>query len=429
MTNAEAFEQAANVLVGGVDSPVRAWKAVGGTPRFFVRGEGAYLEDVEGRRYVDYVCSWGPLILGHSRPEVVEAVCRTAKRGLSFGAPSTLETDLAESIRSVFPSMEKIRFVTSGTEATMTALRLARGITGRPLIVKFAGCYHGHHDGMLVSAGSGALTLGTPDSPGVPEEVARCTLVLPYNDIEAVERAFQKQGREIAAVIVEPWAGNMGLVPPLPGFLESLREITSRHGALLVFDEVITGFRPAEGGVQQKMGLTPDLTCLGKIIGGGLPVGAVGGRGEIMNHLAPLGPVYQAGTLAGNPVAMASGLATLEVLSRSDLRRQLDHQAAFFETGLVETARHCGIPLSVTRLGSVLGLFFSSSLPRNLDEVRATKAILYPAFFHGMAERGHLFAPSAFEATFVSLAHDEKILRSTLDAAREVFASLAERRD
>ncbi len=428
MNNAEAFERASAVLVGGVDSPVRAWKAVGGIPRFFTRGEGAYLEDVEGRRYVDYICSWGPLILGHSRPEVVEAVCGVARRALSFGAPSPLETELAEKIRDIFPSLEKVRFVTSGTEATMTALRLARGVTGRPLVVKFAGCYHGHHDGMLVAAGSGALTLGAPDSPGIPDDVARCTVVLPYNDTEAVDKTFCEMGDRIAAVIVEPWAGNMGLVPPLPGFLEGLREITSRRGTLLVFDEVITGFRPSEGGVQQKTGLTPDLTCLGKIIGGGLPVGAVGGRAEVMDHLAPLGPVYQAGTLAGNPVAMASGLATLEVLSRPEVRRQLEHQAAFFEKGLIEAARSCGLPLSVTRLGSILGLFFSPSTPRNLDEVRATEKDLFPAFFHGMAERGHLFAPSAFESTFVSLAHDEAILTGTLDAAREVFSSLAERR-
>ncbi|QTX32992.1 glutamate-1-semialdehyde 2,1-aminomutase [Aminithiophilus ramosus] len=428
MNNIEAFERAASVLVGGVDSPVRAWKGVGGTPLSFVGGRGAYLEDVEGKGYVDYVGSWGPLIVGHSHPQVVRAICERAQRGISFGAPSPLETKLAETIRRTFPSMEKIRFVTSGTEATMTALRLARGATGRSLVVKFAGCYHGHHDGMLVSSGSGSLTLGQPDSAGVLQEVARCTAVVPYNDREAVKALFNARGQDIAAVIVEPWAGNMGLVPPLPGFLEELRNLTAGHGALLIFDEVITGFRTSEGGVQQKKGIRPDLTCLGKIIGGGLPVGAVGGRAEVMDHLAPLGPVYQAGTLAGNPLAMAAGLATLEVLASPGVREKLEDQSAFFAEGLAEAARSCNLPLSVTRLGSVLGLFFSSSVPRNLDEVRATEGNLYPLFFHAMVRRGHLFAPSPFEATFVSLAHDRSVLESTLGAALEVFSELAERR-
>lgn len=425
MTNDAFFERAGKVLVGGVNSPVRAWGAVGGTPRFFVRGEGAFLEDVEGNRYVDYVCSWGPLILGHAHPEVTEAVTRTAAASLSFGAPSPLEVELAEKVRDVFPSMEMVRFVTSGTEATMTALRIARGVTGRRLVVKFAGCYHGHHDAMLVAAGSGVLTLGHPNSPGIPEEVASCTVVLPYNDPEAVEEAFREFGSDIAAVLVEPWAGNMSLVPPQPGFLETLRKETRSHGSLLIFDEVITGFRPSEGGVQQRSGIVPDLTCLGKIIGGGLPVGAVGGSMEIMKNLSPLGPVYQAGTLAGNPVAMAAGIATLDVLARPETYPALEEKARFFRDGLMEAARKANFPVSMSRLGSIMGLFFADSVPGNLEEVKSTRSDLYPKFFHGMRERGHLFAPSAFESLFVSLAHDRETLSSTISAAEEVFAELA----
>lgn len=429
MTNEALFERAGKVLVGGVNSPVRAWGAVGGTPRFFVRGEGAFLEDVEGKRYADYVCSWGPLILGHGHPEVTRAVTRVAGDSLSFGAPSPLEVDLAEMIRDVFPSMEKVRFVTSGTEATMTALRIARGVTGRSLVVKFAGCYHGHHDAMLVAAGSGALTLGHPNSPGIPEAVASCTVVLPYNDEKAVEEVFRKFGGDIAAVLVEPWAGNMSLVPPLPGFLGKLSSETRLHGALLIFDEVITGFRPAEGGVQQKEGIVPDLTCLGKIIGGGLPVGAVGGSAEIMKNLSPMGPVYQAGTLAGNPVAMSAGIATLKVLARPETYPALEEKANFFQHGMCEAARKAGFRFSMTRLGSIMGMFFSENIPRDLNEVKATRSDLYPRFFHGMRKRGFLFAPSPFESLFVSLAHDRETLASTLVAAEDVFAELAREED
>jgi glutamate-1-semialdehyde 2,1-aminomutase len=426
-TNAECFAAAREVLVGGVNSPVRAWKSVGGTPRFFLRGAGAMLEDVEGDVYTDYVCSWGPLILGHAHPEVVAAVVRAAADSPSFGAPSPLEIELALKVRARFPSMELIRFVNSGTEATMTALRVARGFTGRKLAVKFSGCYHGHADAFLVAAGSGALTLGCPDSPGIPEDVASCTIVLPYNDIDAVKRCFAEHAKDIAAVIVEPWAGNMGLVPPREGFLESLREITATSGSLLIFDEVITGFRVPEGGVQQRLSLVPDLTCLGKIIGGGLPVGAFGGRREIMEKLAPVGPVYQAGTLAGNPLAMAAGIATLSVLERPETYRVLEARASRFAAGLADAAKAAHFPLVVTRLGSVLGMFFASAVPATLDEVKRTRGDLYPAFFAAMVEAGHLFAPSAFEALFVSTAHDEAILDETLAAAERIFRELAKK--
>lgn len=424
MTNREWFERACDSLVGGVNSPVRAWGAVGGTPRFFLRGRGAVLEDAEGREILDYVCSWGPLILGHAHPEVVRAVTEAAGRSTSFGAPCPGEVELAEAVKRRFPSIEKIRFVSSGTEATMTALRLVRGITGREWILKFSGNYHGHSDSLLVAAGSGALTFGVPTSPGIPASVAEKTLVLPYNDPEAATDLFARMGKDIAGVVVEPWAGNMGLVPPAPGFLETLRDLTARHGSLLVFDEVITGFRVPEGGVQQRTGLTPDLTCLGKVVGGGMPVGALGGPGELMDRLAPLGPVYQAGTLSGNPVSMACGRATLEVLDRPGTYETLEARGRQLEEGLLEAARDAGLPLSVTRLGSVLGLFFSPSVPLTLEEVKATRGDLYPAFFHGMMDRGHAFAPSAFEALFVSSAHTEDQIASTVAAAAEVFRTL-----
>ena len=424
MTNREWFERACDSLVGGVNSPVRAWGAVGGTPRFFLRGRGAVLEDAEGREILDYVCSWGPLILGHAHPEVVRAVTEAAGRSTSFGAPCPGEVELAEAVKRRFPSIEKIRFVSSGTEATMTALRLVRGITGREWILKFSGNYHGHSDSLLVAAGSGALTFGVPTSPGIPASVAEKTLVLPYNDPEAATDLFARMGKDIAWVVVEPWAGNMGLVPPAPGFLETLRDLTARHGSLLVFDEVITGFRVPEGGVQQRTGLTPDLTCLGKVVGGGMPVGALGGPGELMDRLAPLGPVYQAGTLSGNPVSMACGRATLEVLDRPGTYETLEARGRQLEEGLLGAARDAGLPLSVTRLGSVLGLFFSPSVPLTLEEVKATRGDLYPAFFHGMMDRGHAFAPSAFEALFVSSAHTEDQIASTVAAAAEVFRTL-----
>lgn len=423
-TSAEWFTRAKESLAGGVNSPVRCWRGVGGDPLFFFRGEGPYLYSVEGKRYTDYVGSWGPLILGHGHPEVVEAVCRAASDSTSFGACCPAEVELAEEVKRVFPSMELLRFVSSGTEAVMTALRVARGFTGRDLVVKFEGCYHGHSDSMLVNAGSGALTLGNPDSGGVPASVASATVVVPFNDEEKVAEAFRLFGGRIAAVIVEPWAGNMGLVPPCEGFLPFLREITEKHGALLVFDEVITGFRVPEGGAQQRAGIVPDLTCLGKIIGGGLPVGAVGGHREVMEVLAPLGPVYQAGTLSGNPLAMASGLATLGVLKREGVCERLEETAVQLADGLKDAASHAGIPLSVSRFGSVLGLFFALRLPRNLGEVKGTDGAKYPPFFHGMEERGQYFAPSPFEAAFVSLAHGREVVEETLAAAGEVFTSL-----
>lgn len=425
MDNSAIYKRACESLVGGVNSPVRAWRSVGGDPLFFRRGEGPWLEDVEGRKYADYVCSWGPLILGHAHPEVVEAVRDAAGRSTSFGAPCPEEVELAEMVKDVFPSMDLVRFVSSGTEATMTAVRMARGVTGRKFILKFAGCYHGHHDSMLVNAGSGALTLGNPDSPGVPCDVASCTLVAPYNDLQAVKKIFSEHGPEIAGIIVEPWAGNMGLVPPLEGFLEGLRDVTAKNGSLLIFDEVITGFRTPRGGVQQLTGIVPDLTCLGKIIGGGLPVGAVGGKKDVMEQLSPLGPVYQAGTLSGNPLAMASGIATLKVLRREGTYEKLESLADQFQTGLLERARKCGMPLTVTRLGSALGVFFNASVPVNLDEVKGSRSDLYPGYFHGMLGRGNYFAPSAFEASFVSLAHDPEIIGSTLDSAEEIFRELA----
>lgn len=420
------YARACESLVGGVNSPVRAWKSVGGTPLFFERGYGAMLRDTEGGEYRDYVCSWGPMILGHANADVVTAISRAAADSPSFGAPHTAEVELAEAVRARFPSIKKIRFVNSGTEATMAALRLARGFTGRDCIVKFDGNYHGHNDSLLVAAGSGALTFGVPTSPGITARTAHDTIVAPFNDLAAVRNIFEEAGCCIAAVIVEPWAGNMGLVPPAEGFLEGLRELTKSAGALLIFDEVITGFRVPSGGVQNAMKITPDLTCLGKIIGGGMPVGAFGGRAEIMDLLAPLGPVYQAGTLSGNPVAMAAGLATLKQLT-PDLYDRLESLGARFEAGLRDAARSAGLPLAVSRMGSVLGLFFAEEAPANLAEVKAARGSLYPDFFHGMIARGNYFAPSAFEAAFISAAHTENIIDRTINDAKDVFESLAKK--
>jgi glutamate-1-semialdehyde 2,1-aminomutase len=364
------------------------------------------------------------MILGHAHPEVVLAVSSAAARSTSFGAPCLGEVELAEIIKGKFPNIEKIRFVSSGTEATMTALRLARGATGRDGIVKFAGNYHGHNDSLLVSAGSGALTFGVPTSPGITERTARDTIVAPYNSLDAVRKIFGEAGDDIAAIIVEPWAGNMGLVPPLPGFLEGLREISASRGALLIFDEVITGFRVPEGGVQNVVGIKPDITCLGKIIGGGLPVGAIGGGADIMDRLSPLGPIYQAGTLSGNPVAMACGIATLKQLTPAAYAG-LDAAGSRLELGLRRAADKAGLALSISRLGSVLGIFFSEKTPSNLDEVQSTRSELYPEFFHGMLERGDYLAPSAYEAAFVSIAHTDAIIDRTVADAEEVFAELA----
>ena len=418
------YERACDCLVGGVNSPVRAWKAVGGTPLFFASAKGAYLKDTEGREYRDYVGSWGPMILGHADPDVSAAIAEAAERSPSFGAPCPDEVLLAEAVKARFPSIDLMRFVSSGTEATMTALRLARGFTGRDKIVKFAGNYHGHNDSLLVAAGSGALTFGVPTSPGVTARTADDTIVVPFNSLDAAAQAFAEARDGIAAVIVEPWAGNMGLVPPEAGFLEGLRELTRARGALLIFDEVITGFRVPEGGVQNALGVTPDLTCLGKIVGGGMPVGALGGRADVMEKLSPLGPVYQAGTLSGNPVTMAAGRAVLAKLT-PEVYETLEARGAQLEAGLLEAASSAGLPLAVTRLGSALGVFFAERAPRSLDEALATRGDLYPAFFHDMLERGSYFAPSAFEAVFVSAAHTEETVNLTIIDAKECFRGLA----
>ncbi|MBO8142142.1 MAG: glutamate-1-semialdehyde 2,1-aminomutase [Firmicutes bacterium] len=414
-------------MPGGVNSPVRAFRAVGGTPLFIERGDGALIWDLDGRSYIDYVGSWGPLILGHAHPKVVEAVRRAAALGTSFGAPNRWELRLAELIVEAVPSVERVRLVNSGTEATMSALRLARAFTGRNRIVKFAGCYHGHVDGLLVQAGSGATTLGVPDSPGVTPAVAAETIIAPYNDLAAVERLFDQHGDEIAAVIVEPVAGNMGLIPPRPGFLAGLRELSARHGTLLIFDEVITGFRVARGGAQALYGVQPDLTCLGKVIGGGLPIGAYGGRADIMELVAPAGPVYQAGTLSGNPLAAAAGAATLEVLTEEGVYERLEESGRTLAEGLAQQAREAGVPLRVTRVGSCLGLFFTGEEVTDYDSARRADGRLYAAFFHGMLARGVYLPPAQFETAFVSLAHGPEQLERTVAAAGEAFREAAGR--
>ncbi len=422
----ELFEAARRVIPGGVNSPVRAFNGVGGEPVFFARAEGAYLYDEDGRRYIDYVASWGPMILGHSHPEVVRAVQETAARGLSFGAPTALEVEMAEAVCRAVPSLELVRMVNSGTEATMSAIRLARGYTGRDKIVKFEGCYHGHADSLLVKAGSGALTLGVPTSPGVPADLARHTLTLDYNDIDQVRRVFDEMGGDIACVIVEPVAGNMNCVPPVPGFLEGLREVCDAHGAVLIFDEVMTGFRVALGGAQAYYNVTPDLTTLGKVIGGGMPVGAFGGRREIMEHIAPLGPVYQAGTLSGNPVAMAAGLANLRLISEPGFFDTLEQKVQRLTDGLEAAAREAGVALTTNRVGGMFGFFFTGEEKiRNFAQVSACDVERFKRFFHGMLEQGVYLAPSAFEAGFVSAAHTEADIDATIEAARRVLAGLA----
>jgi glutamate-1-semialdehyde 2,1-aminomutase len=425
MISEELFARAQRLLPGGVDSPVRAFRAVGGTPRFLVRGEGARVLDADGNSYIDYLGSWGPLIHGHAPPAVVEAIVAAARDGTSFGAPTPREVELAELVTGAFPSVEMVRFVNSGTEATMSALRLARAFTGRDTILKFDGCYHGHADGLLVKAGSGPLSLGAPDSPGVPADMARHTLSVRYNDLAAVEAAFAAQPEAIAAVIVEPIAGNMGLVPPADGFLAGLREVTRRHGALLVFDEVITGFRVAFGGAQERYGVQPDLTCLGKVLGGGLPVGAYGGRREIMERMAPAGPVYQAGTLSGNPLAMAAGCAALRLLYGGDAYARLEALAAPLAEGLEAAAAAAGVPARVARVGSMLTLFFTDAPVVDYDTARTADTGRYARFFHGMLERGVYLPPSQFEVCFVSLAHTEADVEATVQAARAALAESA----
>ena len=421
----QLFAQAQALFPGGVNSPVRAFRAVGGQPLFIERGQGAYLYDVDGNRFVDYVLSWGPLILGHAHPRVVQALADAAARGTSYGAPSLLEIELAKLVQQAMPNIEMIRFVNSGTEATMTALRLARAFTGRNKIIKFEGCYHGHSDSLLVKAGSGMLTLGVPTSPGVPRELAEHTITLQYNDAAQVRAAFAELGADVACVIVEPVAGNMNCIPPVPGFLEALREQCTKYGAVLIFDEVMTGFRVAPGGAQQLYGITPDLTTLGKIVGGGMPVGAFGGRRDIMEHIAPLGPVYQAGTLSGNPVAMAAGLATLEGLSAPGFHDRLAASTDRLVSGVREAARQAGVPLSTNHVCGMFGLFFTSDRKvTSYAEATACDVERFKRFFHGMLEEGVYLAPSAFEAGFVSAAHTDADIDATVAAAARVFARI-----
>lgn len=425
MRNAELFERAKMFIPSGVNSPVRAFGKVGGAPRFIREARGPYLYDCEGNRYIDHVLSWGPLILGHAHPEVVEAVTEQAGRGMSFGAPTELEILMAEAVCGAIPSIEKVRFVSSGTEATMSAIRLARAYTERDIIVKFEGCYHGHVDSLLVKAGSGALTFGVPDTSGVPEEIASTTAILPYNDAEAFKSFMENHGSKIAAVIVEPIAGNMGVVPPRKGFLERLRKLTRDHGALLVFDEVITGFRLTYGGYQDIIGIRPDLTCLGKIIGGGMPVGAFGGRADIMSMLAPEGPVYQAGTLSGNPMAMAAGISTLKILKRDDPYGKLAQGMNALLDVMREAAGSAGLPLTINHQGSMAGIFFNENPVETFDDVMTSDARRYARFFHLMLDRGIYLAPSPYEALFLSTVHSEDVLDEAAASVREAMSILS----
>jgi glutamate-1-semialdehyde 2,1-aminomutase len=422
--NEELFERARAVTPGGVNSPVRAFRAVGGTPVFFTHGKGAYVWDADGASYIDYVGSWGPLIAGHAHGEVVKAVERAAQSGLSFGAPTESEVCMAELLCRLVPSLEQVRLVSSGTEATMSAIRLARGFTGRSNIVKFEGCYHGHADALLVKAGSGALTLGQPSSAGVPPETAAHTLVLEYNNEAAAERLFESAGSDIAAVIVEPVAGNMNLVAPRATFLHTLRELCTRHGALLILDEVMTGFRVALSGAQGLYGIKPDLTTLGKVIGGGMPVGAFGGRRDVMEAVAPLGPVYQAGTLSGNPVALAAGLATLKLVQTPGFYESLGATANALCERLTQAASGCGVPFSALSIGGMFGLYFRETPPQSYAEVMQCDAALFNRFFHNMLQEGVYLAPSAYEAGFVSSAHTPAEIEKTAEAAARAFARL-----
>jgi len=418
------FQEAQKLFPGGVNSPVRAFRAVGGQPLFIDRGEGPYLFDVDGNRYIDYVLSWGPLITGHAHPKVVEAIQQAACKGTSYGAPSPLEIDLANSIMDFMPNIEMIRFVNSGTEATMSALRLARAYTKREKIIKFDGCYHGHADLLLVQAGSGVVTLGLPDSPGVPANTVKDTLVADFNNLESVEALFKKYPDQIAAIIVEPVAGNMGVVPPQPGFLEGLRAITAREGSLLIFDEVMTGFRVHKGGAQALYKIKPDLTTLGKVIGGGLPVGAYGGRKEIMQLVAPVGPMYQAGTLSGNPLAMSAGIAALKLIQGDECWTQLEQAAAILETGISSVAKQAGVPIQQTRVGTMFTTFFSKTKPIDWNTVKVADKVRFGKFFQKMLENGVYLAPSQFEAGFISTMHTDDVINATIAAAESAFKVL-----
>jgi len=422
--SAAAFEEAKKVLPGGVNSPVRAFKSVGLTPLFIERGSGSRVYDIDGNEFIDYVGSWGPLILGHAHPEVVEAVKRTAEKGTSFGAPTLLETEMAKLVCERVPSVEIVRMVNSGTEATMSALRLARGYTRRSKILKFEGSYHGHADALLIKAGSGVATLGLPDSPGVPEGVAANTIAVPYNDLEAVRLAFERFGEEIAAVIVEPVAGNMGVVPPLPGFLQGLRDITRKYGSLLIFDEVMTGFRVHLNCAQGLYGITPDLTCLGKVIGGGLPVGAYGGKKEIMEQIAPSGPIYQAGTLSGNPLAMVAGLTTLQLLGRPGVYEELERKSARLAEGFARNAAELGVPCTINRVGSMVCPFFTEQKVINYETAKTSNLAHFTSYFGHMLDHGVSVAPSQFEVMFVSTAHTDEDIEATIAAHYEALKRL-----
>ena len=421
--NQELFARAQRTIPGGVNSPVRAFRSVGGTPPFFARGEGAYVWDADGKRYIDYVCSWGPLILGHAHPAAVRAVQEAAAKGLSFGAPTQGEVELAELLVEMVPSMEMVRLVSSGTEATMSAIRLARGFTGRDLLIKFEGCYHGHSDSLLVKAGSGALTFGNPSSGGVPEDLAKHTMVLDYNDPQQLHDAFAKHGDKVACVIVEPVAGNMNLIAPRPEFLKAMRELCSRHGALLIFDEVMTGFRVGLGSAQGLYGITPDLSTFGKVIGGGMPLGAFGGRRDIMQKIAPLGPVYQAGTLSGNPLSVAAGLATLTLIRQPGFYAALGSKTQRLCDGLGNAAKQAGVIFSAQSIGGMFGLYFRANPPTSYAEVMTCDKEAFNRFFHALLDNGVYLAPSAFEAGFVSAAHSDADIDATVAIAKAIFAA------
>lgn len=420
----DQFQAAQKHIPGGVNSPVRAFKSVGGDPVFIKRAKGAYIFAEDGKQYIDYVGSWGPMILGHTHPEVIAAVCDAAGNGLSFGAPTVIETTMADRVCELVPSMDMVRMVSSGTEATMSAIRLARGFTGRDKLIKFEGCYHGHADSLLVKAGSGALTLGQPSSPGVPASLAEHTVTLPYNDLAAFNKAASELADQVACVIIEPVAGNMNCIPPVAGFLEGVRETCTRLGMVLIFDEVMTGFRVALGGAQAHYGIVPDLTTLGKVIGGGMPVGAFGGKREIMEYIAPLGPVYQAGTLSGNPIAMAAGLKTLELISAPGFYQDLAKKVEFLTDGILAAASSAGINMTCNRVGGMFGLFFTDQKVTGFEQATQCNVEQFNKFFHGMLDAGVYLAPSSYEAGFVSAAHSKADLQNTIDVAAKVLATL-----